>query len=313
MQKVIIIVFSVILVLVLALWGVKQIKGDTTEPQTEIQSEEQSQQPASEVQDTPVTQTQTPTETASVQETQAPAENDTPAEAPSENTEQPAEEPASQSSGIPEGVDAVLTAFNQATSKAASGASFTKIKKSELTGYTIEGDSLETLKKVGGAIYESLSEKTVKGTLNVGEETINGTKGSGDLIASTLTATDVKSATATASGDGLAFTIEINDSVNPGTQAIPLEKFSKDFLVLEEIQKYGADMDLTVISAEATVTNTIVKAETDANGNLTSLSLDYVYSGALTDCNYKFLGKTYTGLHGSGDLKVSVSYSGFAY
>lgn len=326
-EKVIIIVCAVAVVLVGGLWTKKQLSSDggkqtrqAEEPAADTAPAQQQAEPSSEAkqQETQAaTAAPAPSETEKQEEApKTEKQNETPENEKHEDVpaETPTEAPAA--SAVPQGTDAVLKAFNDATAKASSSASFTKTKKSELTSYTIEGESLDALKKVGGSIYDSLSEKTVMGTLNVGEETENAAKGAGGamLIPSTLTAADVRNASAADNGTSYTVTIEVVDSVNPGTQPIPMEKFSKDFLVLEDIQKYGAEKDLTVIAAEATISNTVIKATIDtASGNLTDYSVSYSYEGALTDCNYKFLGKTYKGLHGSGALSVSVVYSSFAY
>ena len=321
-EKVIIIICAVAVALVFGLWGKKQLSGEKTVLATEAVSEEKAETPSSEAAVSNVAPAETvapaPTE-VSKQETPSqsdtPAQNDTP-EAPAEETqaETPSEE--APASAVPSGTDAILAAFNKATSDAVSSAAFTKTKKSTLTSYTIEGDSLAALKKVGGSIYESLSEKTVKGTLNVGEETETATKGGGSNLmnVSTLAASDVQSASVSDNGSSYTVNILVNDSENPGTQSIPMEKFSKDFLTLELVQQYGSENALTVISAEATITKTNIKAEIDtATGQFKSYAVTYDYAGALTDCTYKFLGKNYTGLHGSGALAVEINYSDFAY
>lgn len=222
---------------------------------------------------------------------------------------------AQEAPSVPGTTAEVLNAFNAATLKAQS-AGFVKTKTSTLNNYDIQGESLDTLKKLASSAFDSIAKECISGTLNCGTESFTATPGTGAqyLTASSLSEFDVKSAAAVPNGGSYTVTINVNDSVNPGTGSTAIEKLTKDFLTIADLQVYGPDNNLTVGKVDANIINAVVTAVIDtATGNLTSMKLDYVYSGSLSECSYKLAIKSFGGLSGTGDMNVSVSYDNFTY
>ena len=218
-------------------------------------------------------------------------------------------------STVPRTQAEVLTAFNQATLKAQS-AGFNKTITSTLGNYDIQGESLDTLKKLASSAFDKIAKECISGTLNCGTQNTPVAKGSGaqNITASALSEFDIKSASAAENDSSYTVTINLNDSVNPGTGTTAIEKLTQDFITIDDLKIYGPENDLDVGKVNANIINAVVTAEIDtASGNLLNMKIDYVYSGELSECVYHLAIKSFTGLSGTGEMTVSVTYDNFVY
>ncbi|MCL2022891.1 MAG: hypothetical protein FWG82_00785 [Oscillospiraceae bacterium] len=118
------------------------------------------------------------------------------------------------------------------------------------------------------------------------------------LNKSTLTAADVKSATATAKGGGNSLTINIVNKVNPtpGTGAIgnvtrdfPYEADVRDQIAVAVKDELKGLANVNIATMRFEASNVVLKADISAGGDLTALSLSFDFAGRLEDVNIKIL------------------------
>lgn len=207
-----------------------------------------------------------------------------------------------QSAAVPSTPAEVLAAFNTASAKAAT-ANGSKTVIKTLQDYSIEGDSVKTLKERAGDTFDSIAKSCIEGTLACGSTNASGT---GMLVGAAISEADVLSATAT--GDALNYnvTITLKDSINPGSGTTPIEKVTKDFLTLADLQANGPANNLTVGGVDATITATTINANVVSN-EIKSVKITYTYKGTLTDCVYKLAILKFDGISGSGSLTVEIN------
>lgn len=241
--------------------------------------------------------------------TNPPAETQAPTAAPTNST--PAAAPSTP--------EEILNYYNTATQKVnVQNPGFTKNNSSELGAYNIEGDSLNSLKKLAGSVFDSVAREVISGTLacgNTSETIAKGSPAGAELKASTLTLGDITEAKCVDNGGAYTITLTLKPSKNPSRGGdFPIAKVSDDFLVLADLQANGQAQKLSVSGVDCSLENAVVTAVIDsATGNMTSFKLSYDYIGTLTGCAYKFTVKTFDGLSGSGSIKCAYECTNFQW
>lgn len=201
----------------------------------------------------------------------------------------------------------VIKAFNDATAKAAKG-SYHWTRKGEFTKDVAIDPSFLT-----GAVNTIITAVDANANLNsvVGgfigiadkeADVANGKAPEGMdakylLKASTITAADVKSATA----EGNKYTIKIKDTANPSADSA-MGRATGDFITIAEVNKSIADFTTAISvkeSSQANYKNMVIVA-TIENGNLTNLTYSYEFEATL-DLSI--------GAKGTGAAKITATYS----
>lgn len=242
-------------------------------------------------------------ESSAAEETSAVEESSAAVEESSAAAEEESSEEATEAPVAPTSVADIVALYNEATAKAVSAKpGYKKTVTTELQN--LDMGAIGKLDMVRDAVGSFLGEGTETVTVAKG-------KASSEIVKSTLSASDVSSATCKLSADGKYYevTINVKSETNPLKGKSSLNKFTNDYKDINEMHEglasEGASAEtITCKTTEAKIVAKIAVADKSFSALKYTIKIDTV----LDKVNYVLTIK-----QGSGVIYTVVDFANFAY